>query len=74
MSRDYHMLVTKHYITVDRKKVDIEEVALWVKNNCASYVSNNYHANYHGNDYIDFFFMPNEKGRKDMSVFLLRWA
>lgn len=70
----YHMKVTQNYITVDRQRLDLYSAIKWAKKNCPRYITNQYHGNHHGNDLIDFYFIDDEQGIKEMSWFILRWS
>lgn len=72
--KEYHMLVTDNYITVNRQRLDLYDVIKWTKKNCPHYITNQYHGGYHGNDLIDFFFLESEQARKEMNWFILRWS
>lgn len=46
------------------------EALCWVKDNCPSYITNDYHKG----PEIRFYFDANRQGQKEMLMFQLKWA
>lgn len=62
-------------LTVHRKNYeDFDRILIWVKKNCPHYITNDYHGNHHGNELIDFFFVPCEQGKREMMLVKLAWS
>lgn len=64
----------QNHVTI--KTAHVEEALEWAKQNCPSYITNNYHMdgyNTYDINLIDFFFLANEQGKKEMTMFALKW-
>ena len=69
-----HMAINKNCITVDREKIDLYCAIDWAKENCPHYITNDYHPHPVTYRLVDFFFHDCEAAKKEMTMFVLRWA
>lgn len=54
----------------------VEEALAWAKKHCPHYITNNYHKVddvVWDTNHIDFFFVNNHPGQKEMLMFRLMW-
>lgn len=64
-----------NFVTID-KKLSFDALE-WAKTHCPNYITNDCHMiGYELFDQtrVDFFFADNDQGRKEMTLFALRWV